>query len=180
MQDHVGDEFDAVIASVTNFGLFVRLNDLFIDGLVHISSLASDYYQFDPMRQRLIGENTRKVYQVGDEVSVKVAAVNLDDRQIDLVMIGDNSKGKGKRRSNKPLTARERVNLEGAKLKREDDKAKGARSSRSSAKSKAISASSDKPKSKASGKPKSKASSKAKTKAKTKAKSKSASKRSKR
>ncbi|MDP5133555.1 MAG: ribonuclease R, partial [Paraglaciecola sp.] len=119
MQDHVGDDFDAVIASVTNFGLFVRLNDLFIDGLVHISSLASDYYQFDQMRQRLVGENTRQVYQVGAEVSVKVAAVNLDDRQIDLIMIGDNSKGKGKRRTSaKPLTARERVNLEGAKLAR--------------------------------------------------------------
>ena len=50
MQDHVGDTFEAVIASVTSFGLFVRLNELFIDGLVHISSLGSDYYQFDPMR----------------------------------------------------------------------------------------------------------------------------------
>ncbi|MGL4837740.1 MAG: ribonuclease R [Shewanella sp.] len=119
MQDHVGDTFDAVIASVTNFGLFVRLNDLFIDGLVHISSLGSDYYQFDPMRQRLIGENTGQIYQVGDPVTVKVAAVNLDDRQIDLMMLGDNAKG-GKRKAapsrDKPLTARERVNREGAKL----------------------------------------------------------------
>lgn len=119
MQDHVGDTFDAVIASVTNFGLFVRLNDLFIDGLVHISSLGSDYYQFDPMRQRLIGENTGQIYQVGNPVTVKVAAVNLDDRQIDLMMLGDNAKG-GKRKAapsrDKPLTARERVNREGAKL----------------------------------------------------------------
>ncbi|MEZ9537354.1 ribonuclease R [Shewanella sp. 10N.286.51.B8] len=115
MQDHVGDEFEAVIASVTNFGLFVRLKDLYIDGLVHISSLVSDYYQFDPMRQRLIGENTRKVYQVGDEVNVKVAAVNLDDRQIDLIMIGDHGKSR-KKANKKPLTARERANLEGAKM----------------------------------------------------------------
>ncbi|MGX9463124.1 ribonuclease R [Shewanella sp. A14] len=120
MQDHVGDTFDAVIASVTSFGLFVRLNELFIDGLVHISSLASDYYQFDPMRQRLIGENTRQVYQVGDPVTVKVAAVNLDDRQIDLLMVGDNSKSAGKsaRKGSKPTTARQRVNAEGAKLAR--------------------------------------------------------------
>ncbi|MGL4713933.1 MAG: ribonuclease R [Shewanella sp.] len=118
MQDHVGDTFDAVIASVTSFGLFVRLNELFIDGLVHISSLGSDYYQFDPMRQRLIGENTKQIYQVGDPVTVKVAAVNLDDRQIDLVMLGDDGKG-GKRKASasrdKPMTARERVNREGAK-----------------------------------------------------------------
>lgn len=119
MQDHVGDTFEAVIASVTNFGLFVRLNDLFIDGLVHISSLGSDYYQFDPMRQRLIGEHTGQIYQVGDPVTVKVAAVNLDDRQIDLVMIGDSGKG-GRRKAapsrDKPMTARERVNREGAKM----------------------------------------------------------------
>uniref|UniRef100_UPI004047C581 ribonuclease R n=1 Tax=Shewanella baltica TaxID=62322 RepID=UPI004047C581 len=118
MQDHVGDIFEAVIASVTSFGLFVRLNELFIDGLVHISSLGSDYYQFDPMRQRLIGEHTGQVYQVGDPVTVKVAAVNLDDRQIDLVMLGDDGKG-GKRKASasrdKPMTARERVNREGAK-----------------------------------------------------------------
>ncbi|MCS6096098.1 ribonuclease R [Shewanella baltica] len=118
MQDHVGDTFEAVIASVTSFGLFVRLNELFIDGLVHISSLGSDYYQFDPMRQRLIGEHTGQVYQVGDPVTVKVAAVNLDDRQIDLVMQGDDGKG-GKRKASasrdKPMTARERVNREGAK-----------------------------------------------------------------
>ncbi|MEL4342162.1 ribonuclease R [Shewanella xiamenensis] len=119
MQDHVGDTFEAVIASVTNFGLFVRLNDLFIDGLVHISSLGSDYYQFDPMRQRLIGEHTGQIYQVGDPVTVKVAAVNLDDRQVDLVMIGDSGKG-GRRKAapsrEKPMTARERVNREGAKM----------------------------------------------------------------
>ncbi|QYX65413.1 ribonuclease R [Shewanella putrefaciens] len=118
MQDHVGDTFEAVIASVTSFGLFVRLNELFIDGLVHISSLGSDYYQFDSMRQRLIGEHTGQVYQVGDPVTVKVAAVNLDDRQIDLVMLGDDGKG-GKRKASasrdKPMTARERVNREGAK-----------------------------------------------------------------
>ena len=96
----------------------MRLNELFIDGLVHISSLGSDYYQFDPMRQRLIGEHTGQVYQVGDPVTVKVAAVNLDDRQIDLVMLGDDGKG-GKRKASasrdKPMTARERVNREGAK-----------------------------------------------------------------
>ncbi|QSX34083.1 ribonuclease R [Shewanella avicenniae] len=117
MQDHVGDVFDAVVASVTSFGLFVRLKSLFIDGLVHISTLGSDYYQFDPARQRLIGENSGKTYQIGDAVTVKVAAVNLDDRQIDLLMVdekqGNRSRGGSKKR---PLTARERVNLEGAKV----------------------------------------------------------------
>ncbi|WP_417763710.1 ribonuclease R [Shewanella sp.] len=117
MQDHVGDVFEAVVASVTSFGLFVRLKELFIDGLVHISTLGSDYYQYDPARQRLLGEHSGKVYQIGDPVTVKVAAVNLDDRQIDLLMADENSHGR-KRSSGKPrpLTARERVNLEGAKI----------------------------------------------------------------
>ncbi|GGI79427.1 ribonuclease R [Shewanella gelidii] len=115
MQDHVGDTFDAVVASVTSFGLFVRLDQLFIDGLVHISSLANDYYQYDNKRQRLIGESSGQVYQIGDAVQVKVAAVSLDDRQIDLVMIGDEGRRKRKDTSRKPMTARERANLEGAK-----------------------------------------------------------------
>ena len=119
MQDHVGDVFDGVIASVTHFGMFVRLNDLFIDGLVHVSTLASDYFQFDPERQRLIGESTKFIYQVGDPVTIRVASVNLDDRQIDLVLEGDNQqKRRQPRRSSrrsKPMTARERVNIEGAK-----------------------------------------------------------------
>lgn len=151
MQDHVGDTFEAVIASVTNFGLFVRLNDLFIDGLVHISSLGSDYYQFDPMRQRLIGEHTGQVYQVGDPVTVKVAAVNLDDRQIDLVMLGDSGKG-GRRKSassrEKPMTARERVNREGAKM------AKAAKSTGAKSKASSDKAGASKSKSKAGAKPK--------------------------
>ena len=115
MQDHVGDVFDGVIASVTHFGMFVRLNDLFIDGLVHVSTLASDYFQFDPERQRLIGESTRLIYQVGDPVTIRVADVNLDDRQIDLLLEGEGIAKKRKRRTNKPMTARERVNVEGAK-----------------------------------------------------------------
>ncbi|MGS0680434.1 ribonuclease R [Shewanella sp. 125m-7] len=126
MQDHVGDTFEAVIASVTHFGMFVRLNDLFIDGLVHISSLGSDYYQYDNMRQRLVGEASGQVYQIGDTVTVKVAGVNLDDRQIDLMMEGDSAGGK-RRRPTKPLTARERVNREGAKAgsRRESSRDKG-------------------------------------------------------
>ncbi|MCK8046774.1 ribonuclease R [Shewanella sp. 1CM18E] len=124
MQDHVGDTFEAVIASVTHFGMFVRLNDLFIDGLVHISSLGSDYYQYDNMRQRLVGEASGQVYQIGDTVTVKVAGVNLDDRQIDLMMEGDSAGGR-RRRPTKPLTARERVNREGAKLGNRRDSSRG-------------------------------------------------------
>lgn len=88
MQDHVGDVFDGVVASVTNFGLFVRLNDYHIDGLVHITSLASDYYRYDEVKQCLVGESYGLSYRLGDPLKVKVAAVNLDERKIDLILDG--------------------------------------------------------------------------------------------
>lgn len=83
MQDHVGSEFMGTIANVTGFGFFVRLDEINIDGLVHISSLQNDYYQFDAARQILIGENFRRSYRLGDKIKVKVMAVNLDDSKID-------------------------------------------------------------------------------------------------
>lgn len=86
MQDHVGEEFRGVIAAVTGFGFFVRLDELFIDGLVHVSSLANDYYQYDAIGQRLIGENLGNIYRLGDAVQVKVAAVHLDERKIDFML----------------------------------------------------------------------------------------------
>ncbi|MFH0255948.1 ribonuclease R [Vibrio rumoiensis] len=96
MQDHVGEELDGVIANVTGFGFFVRLSDLHIDGLVHISSLANDYYQFDPLGQRLIGESSGLIYRLGDSVKVKVLSVNLDDRQIDFEIVGTERQPRGK------------------------------------------------------------------------------------
>lgn len=92
MQDHVGEEFDGVISSVTGFGFFVRLNDLFIDGLVHISGLANDYYLFDMPKQRLIGENSGMIFRIGDAVKVRVEAVSLEQKQIDFSLISSERK----------------------------------------------------------------------------------------
>ncbi|TCJ98555.1 RNAse R [Volucribacter psittacicida] len=92
MQDHVGEVFEGVISSVTAFGLFVRLNDLFIDGLVHVSSLDNDYYAFDAARQMLVGENSGTVYRLGDAVTIKVEAVSLEQRQVDFSMVQTNRK----------------------------------------------------------------------------------------
>ncbi|MDF2177769.1 ribonuclease R [Aliiglaciecola sp. CAU 1673] len=98
MLDHVGDSFDGVIASVTNFGFFVRLTEFHIDGLVHITALENDYYHFDEIKQYLIGENLGIIYRLGDQVRVKVASVNLDDRKIDFVLDQPQGKGKGGRK----------------------------------------------------------------------------------
>ncbi len=87
MQDHVGDTFTGVISTVTNFGLFVRLHKLHIEGLVHITSLGHDFYHFDDARMCLTGEKTGNNFHVGDELEVQVAAVNLDEKKIDLVLV---------------------------------------------------------------------------------------------
>ncbi|MDX1733112.1 MAG: ribonuclease R, partial [Halioglobus sp.] len=89
--DHVGDEFDGVIAAVTSFGLFVELVDLYIEGLVHITALPGDYYHFDPAKQRLTGERSNRSFALGGSVRVQVARVDLDDRKIDLELVADKS-----------------------------------------------------------------------------------------
>ena len=86
LRDKVGEVYAGVIAAVTGFGIFVELEDLYIEGLVHISALPGDYYHFDQAKQRLIGEHTRRVFQLGGLVRVKVARVDLDERKIDLEM----------------------------------------------------------------------------------------------
>jgi ribonuclease R len=105
MQDHVGEELDGVIANVTGFGFFVRLTELHIDGLVHISSLANDYYQFDPIGQRLIGESFGAIYRLGDAVKVKVLSVNLDNKQIDFELVETSRKLRGKGKTAKKRMA---------------------------------------------------------------------------
>lgn len=83
LRDHVGSSFEGHVSSVTSFGLFVELNDLYVEGLVHITSLPHDYYRFEPAMHRLIGERTRKVFGLGDDLIVKVVGVDLDNRKID-------------------------------------------------------------------------------------------------
>ncbi len=87
LQDHVGDQFEGVISAVTSFGLFVELKDLYIEGLVHVTALPGDYYNYDQAKQRLTGERTGRSFQLGGSVRVQVARVDLDDRKIDLELI---------------------------------------------------------------------------------------------
>ncbi len=86
MQDKLGEQFDGTITSVTSFGIFVQLDQIHVDGLVHITALDNDYYHFDPIGHRLHGERSGTVYRLGDRLRIQVAAVNLDDRKIDFVL----------------------------------------------------------------------------------------------
>jgi ribonuclease R len=83
MQQHIGDEFDGLVTGVTQFGIFVELSEVFVDGLVHITALGNDYFHFEPAHHRLIGERTRKVFRLGDKARVKVMRVDLDEAKID-------------------------------------------------------------------------------------------------
>ncbi len=87
VQNCVGDEFDGVISAVTNFGAFVELKDIYVEGLIHVTALPGDYYHFDAPKQRLVGERTRTVYRLGDELRVKVVRVDLEDRKIDFELV---------------------------------------------------------------------------------------------
>ncbi|MCG7961309.1 MAG: RNB domain-containing ribonuclease, partial [Candidatus Thiodiazotropha taylori] len=85
MQDKVGETFSGIITSVNSFGVFVELEEIYVDGLVHITALDNDYYHYDPVGHRLTGERTGKVLRLGDPLTIIVAKVNLDDRKIDFV-----------------------------------------------------------------------------------------------
>jgi ribonuclease R len=86
MQRHLGEEFDGTIGGVKAFGFFVLLDAFFVEGLVHVSSLADDYYLFLEDQYALVGENSRRRFRLGDRVRVRVAAVNLEERQIDFLL----------------------------------------------------------------------------------------------
>ena len=87
MADKVGDEFEGYVTGVAAFGLFVQLVEHYVEGLVHISSMADDYYRFLENGHMLRGENTKKSYRLGDKVNVQVTRVNMDVRQIDLGLV---------------------------------------------------------------------------------------------
>ncbi|UXR72068.1 ribonuclease R [Staphylococcus sp. IVB6240] len=87
MIQHIGDEFEGVISSVANFGMFIELPNT-IEGLVSIQNMTDDYYNFDEHHMALIGEHKAKVYRIGDTVKVKVVHVDVDERQIDFQVVG--------------------------------------------------------------------------------------------
>ena len=87
MADKVGDEFDGYITGVAPFGLFIELIEHYVEGRVHISSMADDYYRFVENQHILVGENTRKMYRLGDKVLVQIVRVDMERRQVDLGLV---------------------------------------------------------------------------------------------
>ena len=87
MADKVGDEFEGYVTGVASFGLFIELIEHFVEGMVHISTMADDYYRFVENAHLLRGENTQKIYRLGDKVKVQVTRVNMEQRQVDLGLV---------------------------------------------------------------------------------------------
>ena len=86
MRDHLGSVFDGTVSSVTGFGLFVALDDIYTEGLVHVSELGADYFHFDAAKHQMLGERTGKRYRLGDRVRVKVVRVDMESTKIDFVL----------------------------------------------------------------------------------------------
>lgn len=92
MRDRIGDHYRGHITGVAPFGLFITLDDLYVEGMAHVSELGSEYFRFDEATQMLMGERTGKCYALTDEVEVEVIAVNLEARRIDFRLLNDSSR----------------------------------------------------------------------------------------
>ena len=99
MQDKVGEIFMGTVSGVTHFGLFVTLDGLNVDGLVHVTELGNDYFHYDAVRHAMSGERSGVVYRLADRVMVKVARVDLESTKIDFVLAGDELAGVSKKKT---------------------------------------------------------------------------------
>lgn len=92
MKNRLGEEFAGTISGVTGFGIFVTLDDVFVEGLVHISELGQDYFHFDNQKHQIVGERTRKKYQLADRVNIKVVRVDIETSKIDFSLVSERLK----------------------------------------------------------------------------------------
>jgi len=97
MRHRIGEDFNGVISSVAAFGLFIELEGMYIDGLAHVSTLKNDYYEHDKQAHRLVGRASGMAYSIGDRVRVKLVRVDLDERKIDLELLGNTQTGNSQR-----------------------------------------------------------------------------------
>ena len=98
MEGHIGEEFDGKISGLTNFGMFVELDNL-IEGLVHISTLKDDYYVYNSDIMAIIGNAKKKMYRLGDKVRIKVTGANKSNKTIDFEIVKDDRNGNSKQES---------------------------------------------------------------------------------
>lgn len=142
MQDKIGEIYEGVITGVTHFGIFVELKEIFIEGLVHVSQLGREYFQYDAVKHRMIGDVTRQSYQLGQSVKVKVVRVDLEDKKIDFELSEERAlsgKDKAKNKNNNITKQKHErfAEKDGKKAAPKDKKAKKLKNKRKRAKKKA-------------------------------------------
>jgi ribonuclease R len=98
MQDRIGEEFEGLVSGVVDFGLFVQLEGLQVDGLVHVTALGQDYFARDRSGYRLVGRSSGRVFRLGDRLRVRVTNVSLDDRRVDFELAGETGERRRPRR----------------------------------------------------------------------------------
>ncbi len=132
MREHLGEEFSGVVTSVTSFGLFVTLDAMYVEGLVHITELGGEYFRFDEARQELRGERTGIRYALGSRVQVQVSRVDLDGRRIDFRLVSGNDDAV--LRAMRDKTGGEGASDQGGgrRLRERDERAQGKEASRGS------------------------------------------------
>jgi ribonuclease R len=121
MLDKLGQEFSGTITSVTGFGFFVLLDEYFVEGLVHVTALKSDYYHYDEQSHSLFGEHSKQRYSLGDEVNIIVARVSLDERKMDFSLVqtdADKAKREVKRKKSGKRTGKKRSRNKTGKTKK--------------------------------------------------------------
>ncbi len=134
LQDRVGDEFDGVVSAVTSFGLFVELENIYVEGLVHITALPRDYYHHEAAHHRLVGERTRQVFRISDALRVKVVRVDLDERKIDFELVEVKGKARGKSAKSKGDGAMSEALPSGRKARKRPSAAKSSAEKKTNAK----------------------------------------------
>ncbi|NRB39320.1 MAG: ribonuclease R [Pseudomonadales bacterium] len=105
LQEHLGETFGGIIASVASFGFFVEIDDLHAEGMVHVSTLGKEFFNFDAGKQRLIGEKSHRVFHIGDRVQVQVSKVDLDERKVHLILAGEGAD----KNNHQPMNQRQKL-----------------------------------------------------------------------
>jgi ribonuclease R len=119
MRDHLGEEYSGVVTAATSFGIFVTLDSLYVEGLVHITELGGEYFKFDEARQELRGERTGIRYAIGTRLRVQVSRVDLDGRKIDFRLVREDEEFMARAMKEKGVAAR----TEGVPVKASDKRA---------------------------------------------------------
>ena len=113
LMERVGEQYTGVVSAVTGFGLFVMLDDLYVEGLIHVTGLPKDYYHHEAAHHRMVGERTGRIFRLGQKLSIRLVRVNLEERKIDfeLVEVGnEGAKSLGKRKNTKKTKASDKNN----------------------------------------------------------------------